>query len=170
MHMHTDTLMVFTELDEHFQKGVAILTSYINELRTFMIKFPWKPGDAIDESDVNEGVVTVKEDRVWEELSFEVSEHVCVRSLPDSGSRRKDLRNGIQSLHTGVESLARVSGSTNVSSWAWLQISITRSCRCNDPSATGPASPSSPALVAWNFVLFFMYLGDRSLFLAFLVS
>lgn len=74
------------ELDEHFQKGVAILTSYINELRTFMIKFPWKPGDAIDESDVNEGVVTVKEDRVWEELSFEevIADAILNNRIPEA--------------------------------------------------------------------------------------
>lgn len=73
--MQIDTLMFSTELDEHLQKGVAILTSYINELRTFMIKFPWKPGDAIDEPVINEDVLTVKEGQVWEELSFEVSEY-----------------------------------------------------------------------------------------------
>lgn len=73
--MQTDTRMLSTELDEHLQKGAAILTSYINELRTFMIKFPWKPGDAIDESDENEEVLTVKEGQVWEELRSEVNEH-----------------------------------------------------------------------------------------------
>lgn len=79
-------LFVHTEeLDEHLQKGVAILTSYINELRTFMIKFPWKPGDAIDESDVNEDIFTVKEDQVWEELSFEevIADAILNNRIPE---------------------------------------------------------------------------------------
>uniref|UniRef100_A0A2K6CZ67 SPG11 vesicle trafficking associated, spatacsin n=1 Tax=Macaca nemestrina TaxID=9545 RepID=A0A2K6CZ67_MACNE len=59
------------ELDEHLQKGVNILTSYINELRTFMIKFPWKLTDAIDEYDVHENVPKVKESNIWKKLSFE---------------------------------------------------------------------------------------------------
>uniref|UniRef100_A0A2K5HWU2 Spatacsin C-terminal domain-containing protein n=1 Tax=Colobus angolensis palliatus TaxID=336983 RepID=A0A2K5HWU2_COLAP len=59
------------ELDEHLQKGVNILTSYINELRTFMIKFPWKLTDAVDEYDVHENVPTVKESNIWKKLSFE---------------------------------------------------------------------------------------------------
>ncbi|GAB1286802.1 Spatacsin [Apodemus speciosus] len=74
------------ELDEHLQKGVAILTSYINELRTFMIKFPWKPGDAIDEPDVNEDVLTVKEGQVWEELSFEevIADAILNNRIPEA--------------------------------------------------------------------------------------
>ncbi|XP_034352380.1 spatacsin isoform X2 [Arvicanthis niloticus] len=74
------------ELDEHLQKGVAILTSHINELRTFMIKFPWKPGDAIDESDVNEDVLTVKEGQVWEELSFEevIADAILNNRIPEA--------------------------------------------------------------------------------------
>ncbi|KAF4017726.1 hypothetical protein G4228_008887 [Cervus hanglu yarkandensis] len=59
------------ELDEHLQKGVDILTSYIDELRTFMIKFPWKLTDAIDEYDINENVPKVKESNIWETLSIE---------------------------------------------------------------------------------------------------
>ncbi|XP_073921960.1 spatacsin isoform X3 [Castor canadensis] len=58
------------ELDEYLQKGVNILTSYINELRTFMIKFPWKLIDTVDEYDVNENIPTVKENDTWEKLSF----------------------------------------------------------------------------------------------------
>lgn len=71
--MQIGTLMCFTELDEHLQKGVDILTSYINELRTFMIKFPWKPADAPEDCDVNKDVLTVKEGKIWEKLSFEVN-------------------------------------------------------------------------------------------------
>ncbi|XP_015991677.2 spatacsin isoform X1 [Rousettus aegyptiacus] len=59
------------DLDEHLQKGVNILTSYINELRTFMIKFPWKLTDVIDEYDVIENVPKVKESNIWEKLSVE---------------------------------------------------------------------------------------------------
>ena len=80
---HTHTLILFMyeigtlvfsiELDEHLQKGVDILTSYIDELRTFMIKFPWKLTDAIDEYDVNENVPKVKESNIWEKLSVEVN-------------------------------------------------------------------------------------------------
>lgn len=67
------TLVFSIELDEHLQKGVNILTSYINELRTFMIKFPWKLTDAIDEYDANENVPKVKESHMWEKLSVEVN-------------------------------------------------------------------------------------------------
>lgn len=49
------------------------MTSYINELRTFMIKFPWKLTDAIDEYDVHENVPKVKESNIWKKLSFEAS-------------------------------------------------------------------------------------------------
>ncbi|XP_003791835.1 spatacsin isoform X1 [Otolemur garnettii] len=59
------------ELDEHLQKGVNILTRYINELRTFMIKFPWKLTDAVDEYDVNENIPKGKESDMWEKLSTE---------------------------------------------------------------------------------------------------
>jgi hypothetical protein len=74
-HTHTDvpTLVLAAELDEYLQKGVNILTSYINELRTFMIKFPWKLIDTVDEYDVNENIPTVKENDTWEKLSFKVN-------------------------------------------------------------------------------------------------
>ncbi|XP_014393007.1 PREDICTED: spatacsin-like [Myotis brandtii] len=72
-------------LDEHLQKGVNILTSYINELRTFMIKFPWKLTDALDEYDVNENVPKVKESTIWEKLSIEVNmSNYHFFYLPDS--------------------------------------------------------------------------------------
>ena len=67
------TLVFSIELDEHLQKGVDILTSYIDELRTFMIKFPWKLTDAIDEHDVDENVPKVKESSIWERLSVDFS-------------------------------------------------------------------------------------------------
>ena len=80
-HTHTHTLFMYEigtlvfsiELDEHLQKGVDILTSYIDELRTFMIKFPWKLTDATDEYDVNENAPKVKESNIWEKLSVEVN-------------------------------------------------------------------------------------------------
>lgn len=66
--------LVFSiELDEHLQKGVNILTSYINELRTFMIKFPWKTIDTVDDYDVNENIPKVRESSMWEKLSIEVN-------------------------------------------------------------------------------------------------
>ena len=84
-------MLVFSiELDEYLQKGVNILTSYINELRTFMIKFPWKLKDAIDEYDVNENVPKVKESNVWEKLSIEVNKsNYHFFYLPDSEDLRK---------------------------------------------------------------------------------
>ncbi|XP_045142394.1 spatacsin [Echinops telfairi] len=69
-------LFVHTEeLDEPLQKGVHILTSYINELRTFLIKFPWKQtkalnGCGVDGCGVNENVPKVEESNIWEKLSF----------------------------------------------------------------------------------------------------
>ena len=77
-------------LDEHLQKGVNILTNYINELRTFMIKFPWKLTDAIDEYDVNENVPKVKESNIWEKLSIEVNmSNYHFFYLPDLEDLRK---------------------------------------------------------------------------------
>ncbi|XP_004861775.1 spatacsin [Heterocephalus glaber] len=74
------------ELDEHLQKGVNILTSYINDLRTFMIKFPWKLTDAIDEYDVNENIPTVKESTIWEKLSFEevIASAILHNKIPEA--------------------------------------------------------------------------------------
>ncbi|XP_008067820.1 spatacsin isoform X2 [Carlito syrichta] len=74
------------ELDEHLQKGVNILTSYINELRTFMIKFPWKLTDAIDKYDVNENIPKVKERDIWEKLSFEdvIADAILNNKIPEA--------------------------------------------------------------------------------------
>ncbi|XP_045380253.2 spatacsin isoform X3 [Camelus bactrianus] len=74
------------ELDEHLQKGVNILTSYINELRTFMIKFPWKLTDAVDEYDVKENVPKVKESNMWEKLSVEevVANAILNNKIPEA--------------------------------------------------------------------------------------
>ncbi|XP_038186655.1 spatacsin [Arvicola amphibius] len=80
-------LFVHTEeLDEHLQKGVDILTSYINELRTFMIKFPWKPADAPDDCDTNKDVLTVKEGKFWEKLSFEevIADAILNNKIPEA--------------------------------------------------------------------------------------
>lgn len=87
-------VLVFSiELDEYLQKGVNILTSYINELRTFMIKFPWKLTDAIDEYDVNENVPKVKESNIWEKLSIEVNmSNYHFFYLPDSEDLRKQQK------------------------------------------------------------------------------
>ncbi|XFF81322.1 hypothetical protein AB1E18_007541 [Capra hircus] len=74
------------ELDEHLQKGVDILTSYIDELRTFMIKFPWKLTDAIDEHDVDENVPKVKESSIWERLSVEevIANAILSNKIPEA--------------------------------------------------------------------------------------
>ncbi|XP_028734564.1 LOW QUALITY PROTEIN: spatacsin [Peromyscus leucopus] len=74
------------EIDEHLQKGVDILTSYINELRTFMIKFPWKPADATEEYDVNKDVLTVKEGKIWEKLNFEevIADAILNNKIPEA--------------------------------------------------------------------------------------
>ncbi|XP_019500417.1 PREDICTED: spatacsin [Hipposideros armiger] len=74
------------ELDEHLQKGVNILTSYINELRTFMIKFPWKLTDAVGEYNVNENVPEVKESTIWEKLSVEeiIANAILNNKIPEA--------------------------------------------------------------------------------------
>uniref|UniRef100_A0A8C5P045 SPG11, spatacsin vesicle trafficking associated n=1 Tax=Jaculus jaculus TaxID=51337 RepID=A0A8C5P045_JACJA len=80
-------LFVHTEeLDDHLQKGVDILTSYINELRTFMIKFPWKPTDAVDQHDDNGNVPVVKESELWRELSVEevIASAVLDNKIPEA--------------------------------------------------------------------------------------
>uniref|UniRef100_A0A2K5S6P0 SPG11 vesicle trafficking associated, spatacsin n=1 Tax=Cebus imitator TaxID=2715852 RepID=A0A2K5S6P0_CEBIM len=80
-------LFIHTEdLDEHLQRGENILTGYINELRTFMIKFPWKLTDAIDEYDVHENVPKVKESSIWEKLSFEevIANAILNNKIPEA--------------------------------------------------------------------------------------
>ncbi|XP_058521898.1 spatacsin [Ochotona princeps] len=74
------------ELDEHSQKGVNILTSYINELRTFMMKFPWKLTEAMDEYDVTEDVPKVKESDMWEKFSFEevIANAILNNKIPEA--------------------------------------------------------------------------------------
>lgn len=74
------------ELDEHLQKGVDILSRYVNELRTFMIKFPWKLTDAANEYDVNENVLTVKESNMWEKLSTEevIANAILTNKIPEA--------------------------------------------------------------------------------------
>ena len=83
--------LVFSiELDEDLQKGVNILTSYISELRTFMIKSPWKIIDTVDEYDVNENVPKVRESSIWEKLSVEVNmSNFHFFYLPDLEDMRK---------------------------------------------------------------------------------
>ncbi|XP_006831763.1 PREDICTED: spatacsin isoform X2 [Chrysochloris asiatica] len=80
-------LFVHTEeLDEHLQKGVNILTSYINELRTFMMKFPWKQTEALDECDINENVPKIKESSIWEKLSFKevIASAILNNKIPEA--------------------------------------------------------------------------------------
>uniref|UniRef100_A0A2K6FDC4 SPG11 vesicle trafficking associated, spatacsin n=1 Tax=Propithecus coquereli TaxID=379532 RepID=A0A2K6FDC4_PROCO len=74
------------ELDEHLQKGVNILTSYINELRTFMMKFPWKLTDVTDEYDVNENIPKEKESDTWEKLSLEevIANAILNNKIPEA--------------------------------------------------------------------------------------
>ncbi|XP_055990031.1 spatacsin [Sorex fumeus] len=74
------------ELDEQLQKGVDILSKYINELRTFMIKFPWKLTDAINEYDIKEDVLTVKESSMWEKLSTEevIANAILNNKIPEA--------------------------------------------------------------------------------------
>ncbi|XP_025775872.1 spatacsin isoform X1 [Puma concolor] len=74
------------ELDEHLQQGVNILTSYINELRTFMIKFPWKIIDTVDEYDVNENVPKVRESDIWKKLSVEdvIADAILNNRIPEA--------------------------------------------------------------------------------------
>ncbi|XP_049755033.1 spatacsin [Elephas maximus indicus] len=94
-------LFVHTEeLDEHLQKGVNILTSYINELRTFMIKFPWKQTDASDEYDVNENVPKVKESDIWEKLSFEevIASAILNNKIPEAQTFLRINSHSAQSL------------------------------------------------------------------------
>ncbi|KAM6200902.1 spatacsin isoform 2-T2 [Rhynchocyon petersi] len=80
-------LFVHTEeLDEHLQEGVSILTSYINKLRTFMIKFPWKQTDTMDGYDVNENVPKIKESSLWEKLSIEeiIANAILNNKIPEA--------------------------------------------------------------------------------------
>ncbi|XP_069340063.1 spatacsin isoform X3 [Eulemur rufifrons] len=74
------------ELDEHLQKGVNILTSYINELRTFMMKFPWKLTDVIDEYDANENIPKGKDSDTWEKLSLEevIANAILNNKIPEA--------------------------------------------------------------------------------------
>lgn len=76
------------------------MTSYINELRTFMIKFPWKLTDVIDEYDVIENVPKVKESNIWEKLSVEVNmNNYHFFYIPDRGSEETIEETKLSSVH-----------------------------------------------------------------------
>ncbi|XP_060030535.1 spatacsin isoform X2 [Erinaceus europaeus] len=93
-------------LDEHLQKGVDILTKYINELRTFMIKFPWRPIAAIDECDVNANASLVRESNVWEKLNTEdvIASAILNNKIPEAQTFFRNNGHSAQKL----EELTRI--------------------------------------------------------------
>lgn len=83
-------LIFFTELDENLDRCVDILTSYINKLRMFMIKFPHKPSSVISFTcDLEEDVPCVEQSQKWEKFNTEVTgasvsttpEHILSKTL-----------------------------------------------------------------------------------------
>uniref|UniRef100_A0A4X2KCL8 SPG11 vesicle trafficking associated, spatacsin n=1 Tax=Vombatus ursinus TaxID=29139 RepID=A0A4X2KCL8_VOMUR len=87
------------ELDEHLQNGVDILTNYIIELRTFMIKFPRKPADAVN-AYVGEDVPRISESEIWRKLSPEqvISNAILNNKIPEAQSFFRITNHAAQNL------------------------------------------------------------------------
>ncbi|XP_072481651.1 spatacsin isoform X2 [Notamacropus eugenii] len=87
------------ELDEHLQNGVDILTNYITELRTFMIKFPRKPADAVH-AYVVEDVPAINESEMWRKLSPEqvISQAILNNKVPEAQAFFRITNHAAQNL------------------------------------------------------------------------
>ncbi|XP_036592345.1 spatacsin isoform X2 [Trichosurus vulpecula] len=87
------------ELDEHLQNGVDILTNYIIELRTFMIKFPRKPPDAVN-AYVGEDVPRINESEMWRKLSPEqvISNAILNNKIPEAQTFFRITNHAAQNL------------------------------------------------------------------------
>ncbi|XP_068962031.1 spatacsin [Petaurus breviceps papuanus] len=87
------------ELDEHLQNGVDILTNYIIELRTFMIKFPRKPADAVT-AYVGEDVPRINESEMWRKLSPEqvISNAILNNKIPEAQTFFRITNHAAQNL------------------------------------------------------------------------
>ncbi|CAI5792574.1 Spatacsin_C domain-containing protein [Podarcis lilfordi] len=75
------------ELDENLDRCVDILTSYINKLRMFMIKFPHKPSSVISFTcDLEEDVPCIEQSQKWEKFNTEqtVAEAILNNKLPEA--------------------------------------------------------------------------------------
>ncbi|XP_074091393.1 spatacsin isoform X2 [Macrotis lagotis] len=87
------------ELDEHLQNGVDILTNYIIELRTFMIKFPRKPPDAVN-AYVGEDVPRINESEMWQKLSSEqvIANAILSNKIPEAQTFFRITNHAAQNL------------------------------------------------------------------------
>ncbi|XP_019388741.1 PREDICTED: spatacsin, partial [Crocodylus porosus] len=73
------------ELDNCLQKCVDILTTYINELRTFMIKFPRRQANNIS-CDFDEDMPQIEQSPAWEKLTPEqvIAEAILNNLIPEA--------------------------------------------------------------------------------------
>ncbi|XP_043836659.1 LOW QUALITY PROTEIN: spatacsin [Dromiciops gliroides] len=87
------------ELDEHLQNGVDILTNYIIELRTFMIKFPRKPADAVN-AYVGKDVPRINESEMWKNLSTEqvITNAILNNKIPEAQTFFRIANHAAQNL------------------------------------------------------------------------
>ncbi|XP_067411554.1 spatacsin [Emydura macquarii macquarii] len=94
------------ELDECLQKCVDILTTYIIELRTFMIKFPRKQTDLINiRCDLDEDMPRTEQSQMWEKLTPEqvIFEAILNNRIPEAQTFFRVNHNPAQSLQELIQ-------------------------------------------------------------------
>ncbi|XP_001366663.1 spatacsin [Monodelphis domestica] len=99
-----DVFVHTEELDEHMQNGVDILTTYIIELRTFMIKFPRKPADAIN-AYIGEDVPRINESEMWGKLSPEqvINNAILNNKIPEAQTFFRFTNHAAQNLEELIQ-------------------------------------------------------------------
>ncbi|XP_075752911.1 spatacsin isoform X2 [Pelodiscus sinensis] len=94
------------ELDECLQKCVDILTAYIIELRTFMIKFPRKQINLLNiRCDLDEDIPRIEENQMWEKLTSEqiIFEAILNNRIPEAQTFFRVNHNPAQSLQKLIQ-------------------------------------------------------------------
>ncbi|XP_048723410.2 spatacsin isoform X2 [Caretta caretta] len=94
------------ELDECLQKCVDILTTYIIELRTFMIKFPRKQTNLINiRCDFDEDIPRTEQSQMWETLTPEqvIFEAILNNRIPEAQTFFRVNQNPAQSLQELIQ-------------------------------------------------------------------
>ncbi|XP_065415178.1 spatacsin isoform X6 [Chrysemys picta bellii] len=94
------------ELDEYLQKCVDILTTYIIELRTFMIKFPRKQRNLINiRCDFDEDIPRTEQSQMWETLTPEqvIFEAILNNRIPEAQTFFRVNQNPAQSLQELIQ-------------------------------------------------------------------
>ncbi|XP_074863263.1 spatacsin [Carettochelys insculpta] len=94
------------ELNEYLQKCVDILTTYIIELRTFMIKFPRKQINLINmRCDLDEDIPRLEQSQMWEHLTPKqvVFEAIFNNRIPEAQTFFQVNHNPAQSLQVLIQ-------------------------------------------------------------------